>query len=214
MEQTPLGQGTSQNRVTNLVFSNDERQVTSKLAGEAGELSARPVEAGKLILWTRHNDLESVRPLIFCDPENGWNEIILMIYSFFIISFSITIIVEKLVFPIFLQSLPPCHNILRRHSILDYMNRGKNKATSRSKISYPSFSLITYLLWCAEWHNHLVITAASPYCKVIPKFFFEFPGIHARTINLKRIHNINAGLNQQRESLHHRSVIMEKDIDP
>lgn len=76
MEQTPLGQGTSKNRVTNLDISRDEKQIIRKLAGEVGELSARPAEAEKRRLWTKHNDLERVRPLIFCDPENGWNEII------------------------------------------------------------------------------------------------------------------------------------------
>ena len=76
MEQTALGQSTSKNTVQNLVFSAEEKQVLRKLAGEVGELAARPVEAEKRILWTRHNDLEPVRPLVFCDPENGWNEII------------------------------------------------------------------------------------------------------------------------------------------
>ena len=27
-------------------------------------------------MWTRLNRLEKTRPVIFCDPENGWNEII------------------------------------------------------------------------------------------------------------------------------------------
>lgn len=27
-------------------------------------------------LWRRHNDLKRVRPLVFCDPERGWSEII------------------------------------------------------------------------------------------------------------------------------------------
>jgi hypothetical protein len=27
-------------------------------------------------LWRRHNMLQPVRPVVFCDPENGWNEII------------------------------------------------------------------------------------------------------------------------------------------
>jgi hypothetical protein len=39
-------------------------------------LAARPRESEKADLWTRHNDLQNVRPLLFCDPENGWNEII------------------------------------------------------------------------------------------------------------------------------------------
>ena len=40
------------------------------------ELAEREVEKEKSRLWTKHNDLEAVRSLIFCDPENGWNEII------------------------------------------------------------------------------------------------------------------------------------------
>jgi hypothetical protein len=76
MEQTVLGQNTSKNEVKNLVFSEEEKQILRMLAGEVGELAARPIEAEKRILWTMHNDLERVRPLIFCDPENGWNEII------------------------------------------------------------------------------------------------------------------------------------------
>lgn len=76
MEQTALGQSTSKNIVKDMVFSAEEKQVLRRLAGEVGELAARPCEAEKRILWTKHNDLEPVRPLIFCDPENGWNEII------------------------------------------------------------------------------------------------------------------------------------------
>ena len=40
------------------------------------ELAARPIESEKRDLWFRHNALEETRPVVFCDPENGWNEII------------------------------------------------------------------------------------------------------------------------------------------
>ena len=53
-----------------------EREVLRRLAGEVAELAARPSEAEKRELWYRHNALEATRPLIYCDPENGWNEII------------------------------------------------------------------------------------------------------------------------------------------
>lgn len=46
------------------------------LAKQVAELAARPIEEEKRKLWTKLNDLEPVRPLVFCDPENGWNEII------------------------------------------------------------------------------------------------------------------------------------------
>lgn len=54
-----------------------ERAVLRRLAGRVAELAAREVEQEKRRLWSAHNDLASVgRPLIFCDPENGWTEII------------------------------------------------------------------------------------------------------------------------------------------
>jgi len=53
-----------------------EREALRRLAGQVAELAARPIEAEKARLWTRHNDLQPERPLIFIDPENGWNEII------------------------------------------------------------------------------------------------------------------------------------------
>ena len=39
-------------------------------------MAARPIEDEKRKLWYRHNALEPTRPVIFCDPENGWNEVI------------------------------------------------------------------------------------------------------------------------------------------
>jgi hypothetical protein len=53
-----------------------ERAVLRALAAQVAELAARPLEQEKRALWTRHNALEATRPLVFCDPENGWNEII------------------------------------------------------------------------------------------------------------------------------------------
>ncbi len=61
---------------SNYAISQSERETLRRLAGEVAELAARPSEAEKRELWRRHNALEPTRPLIFCDPENGWNEII------------------------------------------------------------------------------------------------------------------------------------------
>lgn len=58
------------------VVSQAERAVLRRLAGQVAEIAARPIENEKRDLWYRHNALEATRPLIFCDPENGWNEII------------------------------------------------------------------------------------------------------------------------------------------
>ncbi len=60
----------------NLELSPADRKVLRPLAGRVAELAARPIEAEKRDLWTRHNDLQPTRPLIFCDLENGWREVI------------------------------------------------------------------------------------------------------------------------------------------
>jgi hypothetical protein len=59
-----------------LTVSPADRRVLHDLAARVADLAARPIEAAKRDLWYRHNALEATRPVIFCDPENGWNEII------------------------------------------------------------------------------------------------------------------------------------------
>lgn len=57
-------------------ISQHDRQVLRELAKRVAELAARPEEAEKRDLWYRHNALQPTRPLVFCDPENGWHEIL------------------------------------------------------------------------------------------------------------------------------------------
>ncbi|MDW8321444.1 MAG: hypothetical protein RMM08_08775, partial [Armatimonadota bacterium] len=57
-------------------ISQHDRQVLRELAKHIADIAARPEEAQKRELWYRHNALEPTRPLVFCDPENGWNEIL------------------------------------------------------------------------------------------------------------------------------------------
>ena len=59
-----------------LTIDTKDQEILQRLAEQVAELAARPIEQEKRGLWYRHNALESTRPLIFCDPENGWNEII------------------------------------------------------------------------------------------------------------------------------------------
>ncbi len=59
-----------------LIIAAEERVTLRRLAAEVAELAARPIEAEKRALWYQHNALAATRPVIFCDPENGWNEII------------------------------------------------------------------------------------------------------------------------------------------
>jgi hypothetical protein len=57
-------------------FSPAESQLLRGLAGQVAELAARPIEQQKRQLWLDHNALRPTRPVIFCDPETSWNEII------------------------------------------------------------------------------------------------------------------------------------------
>jgi hypothetical protein len=59
-----------------IAMEAEDRAILRDLAAEVAKLAARPVEAEKRALWTAHNDLQATRPVIFCDPENGWTEII------------------------------------------------------------------------------------------------------------------------------------------
>ena len=53
-----------------------DRVVLRELACRVAELASRDIEQEKRTLWYKHNRLEKTRPLIFCDPEEGWHEII------------------------------------------------------------------------------------------------------------------------------------------
>jgi len=58
------------------IISDHDKKILRDLAEQVAEIASRPIEAEKRKLWYKHNDLEDTRPLIFCDPENGWYEII------------------------------------------------------------------------------------------------------------------------------------------
>ena len=75
-DQTQAALSTQGEIATDGTFSPHDRQVLRRLARRVAELAARPIEAQKRDLWYRHNALQATRPLVFCDPENGWNEII------------------------------------------------------------------------------------------------------------------------------------------
>lgn len=75
-EQTASGLSTMGGMDGTLGATSREKRVLRDLAAKVAELAARPIEEEKKRLWTNHNDLRPTRPLVFCDPENGWNEII------------------------------------------------------------------------------------------------------------------------------------------
>ncbi len=61
---------------SDLAMYPDEKDVLKALAERVAGLAALPIMNEKRELWRKHNRLEKTRPIIFCDPENGWNEII------------------------------------------------------------------------------------------------------------------------------------------
>jgi hypothetical protein len=69
-------EGTTTASFKDAVIDAADRKILRALAAGMAELASRPVEAEKRELWYAHNDLVRVRPLVFCDPEGGWDEII------------------------------------------------------------------------------------------------------------------------------------------
>ena len=61
---------------TNFSFSAKDAEILKQLAAKVAEIAARPIMEKKKKLWTMHNDLKTTEPLVFIDPECGWNEII------------------------------------------------------------------------------------------------------------------------------------------
>jgi hypothetical protein len=59
-----------------LEISPEDRAVLVPLAERVAEIAASPRMAATRCLWRDLNMLRPVRPVVFCDPENGWNEII------------------------------------------------------------------------------------------------------------------------------------------
>lgn len=59
-----------------IFISAGDKNILRNLAGKVRELSLEPVQEEKRTLWYSQNSLDSKRPLVFVDPENGWNEII------------------------------------------------------------------------------------------------------------------------------------------
>jgi len=59
-----------------LLFEVDEVNKLRELAKRVAEIAALPIQSEKAKLWTKHNDLKTTKPLVFIDPENGWNECI------------------------------------------------------------------------------------------------------------------------------------------
>jgi len=56
--------------------SDSDKRILRELAERVANLARDKSQVEKTQLWKDHNALRNTRPLIFCDPENGWNELI------------------------------------------------------------------------------------------------------------------------------------------
>ena len=59
-----------------LVINKADKKILRELARSVAEIAARPEQDRKRKLWEKHNDLVQTLPLVFCDPELAWYEII------------------------------------------------------------------------------------------------------------------------------------------
>ncbi|MCS7059632.1 MAG: hypothetical protein RMN25_00565 [Anaerolineae bacterium] len=75
-DRTTSAIGVAERLADPITMTPDDRLILRELAQQVAELAAQPIEHAKRALWYAHNALSPTRPLIFCDPENGWNEII------------------------------------------------------------------------------------------------------------------------------------------
>ncbi len=75
-DQTVFSLSTEAGKIGSLTISEKDRVVLRTLAEIVATLASRSSENDRKNLWYSLNALEEVRPVVFCDPENGWNEII------------------------------------------------------------------------------------------------------------------------------------------
>ena len=59
-----------------MTASTKDREIVRDLAKRVAEIAALPVQTERRELWTRHNDLGPVRPMILVFPEGAWRELL------------------------------------------------------------------------------------------------------------------------------------------
>ena len=76
LDQTQSGLAANRQAGLSRRIARADRELLRHLAGQVAELGNLPAQATRRERWRQHNDLRLRRPLVFCDPENGWSEII------------------------------------------------------------------------------------------------------------------------------------------
>ena len=76
LDQTAAGKIATGFVPADLEMSPDDKQILRRLAERVAGIAASTRMKEVRELWRRINKLQKSRPAVFCDPENGWNEII------------------------------------------------------------------------------------------------------------------------------------------
>jgi len=76
LDQTALGKIQTGFTPADLSVTRGDADILKRLAERVAEIAHSSEMADARTLWKKLNRLERVRPLVLCDPENGWNEII------------------------------------------------------------------------------------------------------------------------------------------
>ena len=76
MDQTTLGSIETSFEIKNMAISNKDAQILRPLAEKVAQIASSGRMKEIFQAWKALNGLKSTRPVLFCDPENGWNEII------------------------------------------------------------------------------------------------------------------------------------------
>jgi len=76
LDQTAAGKIQTGFTPADLAMSPEDKQVLRRLAERVAGIAAGTRMKEVRELWKRVNTLQKTRPAVFCDPENGWNEIV------------------------------------------------------------------------------------------------------------------------------------------
>lgn len=76
MKESLFYKATQRGTIRDLNIPAGDRQVLKELAKTVRDCANEPDNLEKKARWVRHCRLEDEKPLVICDPENGWNEII------------------------------------------------------------------------------------------------------------------------------------------
>jgi len=76
LDQTALGIITTGFELEQMQVSSRDKSILRRLAGDVAEIAHSEEMVQKYQKWHQLNKLESKECVFFCDPENGWNEVI------------------------------------------------------------------------------------------------------------------------------------------